>query len=570
MELNNRGREFSQVGKEIAKKKSFYLFGAGTFGNYFVEAIKSEIVIAGYLDNSKDKKGKIFNGFSCYLFEEVILREDQGIIITVSRHTRTQIIEQLNKCGYVKNQNYFMMEDFWSIYYAYTYDNVMLNLGGYDVSQRQAEYVLKKKKEDKPVTMLMRWYGKRITPLNTFYEMYKQTHPLEDCIEFSLSWQGIYCKAAENEICFPDVFMWNGHDVPVDVEEEIRKSDWNQYLDDNEREYVKWIEETLYSENQDTAINISAYNYVKLKEIVEMINPKKIIMWTDNQRGCYVLTDIAKKKNIQYKYLEFGWLPGTLQVDGRGIGGRSEYVTGKSKLKEISQEEIESYNIPEILNNIVENKRDTGIFRESKRDEEVLSMLDKKKKCIFFPSFGDKNPVFNNMSSLWETEISSLFKSSKAALLYLADICKKNDWQLLYKPHPGCASDYDHDLCGYEDVIFQVQDMEIDKILQRVDLVTCFYSAIEFKTLMYNKPLVKLGYSLLSIADCAYIPKEKVELENCIKIALEDGYTLNQKNNFYKLLGQLLENCLWDDYTIRDLRYGLDIKERDIWEKEKC
>lgn len=86
--------------------------------------IKDEIKIEGYLDNAKSKHGQYINGYYCTPFEEVQLKEDQGIIVTISQIARTSAVEDLIERGSVKNKDFFIIEDFLSVYYVYKYNKV--------------------------------------------------------------------------------------------------------------------------------------------------------------------------------------------------------------------------------------------------------------------------------------------------------------------------------------------------------------------------------------------------------------------------------------------------------------
>ncbi len=59
--------------------------------------------------------------------------------------------------------------------------------------------------------------------------------------------------------------------------------------------------------------------------------------------------------------------------------------------------------------------------------------------------------------------------------------------------------------------------------------------------------------------DCTYTVSEKKMLEEQILLALENGMTKMQTENFNRLLQILLQRYLWDDMSERSLRYGLTV-----------
>lgn len=124
MKWKCRGHEYDDVYQKINEKKAFYLFGAGDYGKQFIHIFQSEIQIKGYIDNDPAKQGIKIGGKSCYSLEDIDLKEDEAIIITMSQIARIEPIEQLNKVGYKKDDNYFIIEEFLSVYYVYKRNKV--------------------------------------------------------------------------------------------------------------------------------------------------------------------------------------------------------------------------------------------------------------------------------------------------------------------------------------------------------------------------------------------------------------------------------------------------------------
>lgn len=124
MKWQNKGHEYGKMYDEIQKKTSFYLFGAGDYGTQFINIFREEIDILGYIDNSEKKIGKEINGYFCKALGEINLQANQGIIVTMSQIARVIPVEQLRELGYKKNVDFFIMEEFLSVYYVYKYNKV--------------------------------------------------------------------------------------------------------------------------------------------------------------------------------------------------------------------------------------------------------------------------------------------------------------------------------------------------------------------------------------------------------------------------------------------------------------
>jgi len=120
----NRGHEYDHVYQLISKKKSLYLFGAGDYGTQFLHVFKEEFLIKGYIDNAVSKQGSMILNLPCYSLDEIKLSSDEGIVITMSQIARVSAIEQLIELGYKKDHDFFIIEEFLSIYHVYKRDQV--------------------------------------------------------------------------------------------------------------------------------------------------------------------------------------------------------------------------------------------------------------------------------------------------------------------------------------------------------------------------------------------------------------------------------------------------------------
>ncbi len=124
MKWKTEGHEFDKMYHEIERKHAFFLFGAGDYGHQFLNVFRDRIKIKGYIDNDKEKQGEPIEGYPCYDLEKVKLLDSEGIIVTMSQIARVQPIKQLREKGYRKNKDFFIIEEFLSVYFVYKYNKV--------------------------------------------------------------------------------------------------------------------------------------------------------------------------------------------------------------------------------------------------------------------------------------------------------------------------------------------------------------------------------------------------------------------------------------------------------------
>lgn len=123
MKWNKKGHEYDGMYKEIGSKNSFYIFGAGDYGRIFYEFMKSEITIKSIIDNGDNK---VLDNIECVKLDEIKLQPCEGIIITMSQFARISAVENLEQLGYRRGIDFFMIEEFFSVYFAYKYNKVYL------------------------------------------------------------------------------------------------------------------------------------------------------------------------------------------------------------------------------------------------------------------------------------------------------------------------------------------------------------------------------------------------------------------------------------------------------------
>lgn len=128
MKWKNKGHEYDEMYKSIEKKKGFWLFGAGDYGHQFARIFKDEINIIGYIDNDSKKRESIINGMKCVSFDEAIGDiSDIGIIVTMSQIARVKPLQQLERKGLRFREDFYLIEEFISVYQVYKHDRVYLS-----------------------------------------------------------------------------------------------------------------------------------------------------------------------------------------------------------------------------------------------------------------------------------------------------------------------------------------------------------------------------------------------------------------------------------------------------------
>lgn len=153
---------------------------------------------------------------------------------------------------------------------------------------------------------------------------------------------------------------------------------------------------------------------------------------------------------------------------------------------------------------------------------------------------------------------SPIFRTTLEALEFLSVLAVKDNWNLIFKPHPIMAS-LGHDCKEKQDRIDIVSDVNVNRLIDRVDLVATILSQSAYIALIREKPVLMLGYTQLRGKRCTYEAFAKRHISSKILTALEKGYTEKQKTQFIRHVAQLLNYYLYDDGVEREIRFGREL-----------
>lgn len=342
----------------------------------------------------------------------------------------------------------------------------------------------------------------------------------------------------------------------IDLAAEEQIVDRNR-LNESDEQMINDMENQLVSENKDEAITFSRIIMSYYIGLFDVLKPQKMVVCSDVIREYMVSAYLCEKNGIDYVYWDYGWIPGTLFFDHKGIAGRSK-LSKEPAVYSLLNNKYSLDDIHYIFNEIIKQRIDSGVFKDTKNDIEQLKKLNRDRKTVFLVGQGIENLV-DGKSVFWRDGISPEYDSMESILEHLYRVCKSEGLNLIYKPHPGTIN---RDNLGdkYEDIAL-IRDMEINKLVKMSDVVVSLYSAVECNAMMLGKPVVQVGMSLLDKANCTYLALKKNELANAVEQAIDNGFTSTQQKAFLEHAGKLLTNCLWKYRLDVSVEYGREVSE---------
>lgn len=126
MKWKNKGREYDNLAKIICNDENkYYLWGgAGVLGESFYKDFSGKINILGFIDSNPDKQGKRDDGIYVYAPNEFTLGENEKVLI-VTGWVKV-VSDLLDTKGYKKNIDYFLLDEFSTIFMMYKYNKLYI------------------------------------------------------------------------------------------------------------------------------------------------------------------------------------------------------------------------------------------------------------------------------------------------------------------------------------------------------------------------------------------------------------------------------------------------------------
>lgn len=367
------------------------------------------------------------------------------------------------------------------------------------------------------------------------------------------TWFDVPCITGPESFSFWGI---EGQESRIEVPSEIKKVVKEKtYLND----LALRRELSGYSKSIATVLAYEEERYYSA--LIEKINPKLVMVWNYWGFNSLVPCEVAKQKGIPVVSVERGFLEGTMIIsrDGYGKDSVMKYPEAFCSLPVDSQELEKASEIIGFLGDSGFNRYQQPVNDAIKR---LQRRLDNGKPSILLAgAFDFENP---SLSRDKESErIYGLpFATSREAMIYIAKLAKKNDWNFIYKPHPLM---YKRDFSRLENKklnnVLYVKDANINELIDSVDVVICMITGVSHIALTRNKPVVQLGNTPLKHKGCCYEVLRAEDIESEIKKAIQNGYTATQKCAFVKYVAQANRYYYFDDLTARPIRYGRSMEE---------
>ncbi len=303
------------------------------------------------------------------------------------------------------------------------------------------------------------------------------------------------------------------------------------------------------------------YTYQYLYTLFAIYKPCGAIMWNKYRTAYSIMNYVCMQTDTKPFYMEFGAVPGTFSVDAEGQMGESFPATHSEYFKQLPLNESEKKKNEDVMRFLKESRLNRNLQPISSEKERLLKLISNGKKTVFYAGQNDYESGLFPYTENTKKYHSPLFKTSDQACRFLACVCEKNNWNLIYKPHPIMVKS---GKCREADLpknIIYVSNIDINDVIDISDVTVTILSQTSYLSLIREKPVVMLGYTQLKGKGCTYEAYVKESIEDKISEALKKGYMSEQKENFYQHMAQLNKYYVYDDNLQREIRYGQTVDD---------
>lgn len=526
------------------------IWGTGFYAGQFAYTMQNE-GIDFFIDNDEKKRGKYLLGKKILCPDEIENWNELYIYLPFNYYD--EIIEQLKKYGMSETGHFHKY-----------YDSNRITDVECKIDFENALNMLQKNSE-KMRNMYLFWgfhwacenkgYGKGY---RIFLQEWKEKNIISNMglISEALWYTQEYSENISKlpVVLTPGIF---GNDIYVKCDMPIN---YNMgFL--KEKKFFNWSVLHLQSKYIDMTENdayiMVYYIYQYIIQVLEILQPRLIIVCSVFPVAHHILEDVCKEMGVPLISTHPGILPGTLAFDIGGEMGKSLPALYPERFLELPVDEADLGHAQKVWDFLYISKLNRKNQYENGEIEYIMEKIDPDKPIVFFAGQNDNESNMVPYTEETRKYHSPIFRTSVEAGIYIAELCEKNGWNFVYKPHP-MSLQHDNKEQLPTNTIY-VGAGNINDLIDISDVVVTILSTTNYISLIRHKPAVMLGYTQTKGKGCTYEAFEKDLIEDTIKEALDKGFTKEQEEAFLKHIAQVLKYYLYDDGVDREIRFGRQV-----------
>ena len=292
-----------------------------------------------------------------------------------------------------------------------------------------------------------------------------------------------------------------------------------------------------------------------VEEVLTQLEPRMMVVVGSRMVRSEIIAYACEKRGVKHVYTHAGFIPGTYLFDSKGELGLCVPNLKPDKFRNLPVSDEEVNNAKNVLRELYKN----GTNRKVQPQNDCIDIIKREmipdRPIVFFAAQPETDFIpYTDEIRDWYTPN---FESSAEAGIFISKLCRENNWNFVYKPHPM-----------YIDINVKqklergsiyIETGNINDLIDIADVVVTVQSSVNYVSLIREKPVVMLGYNQTREKGCTYEAFDKSTIENVLRISIKEGYTAEQKEAFYRHIAQCLKYYLYDDLSNKTMQYGMDV-----------
>jgi len=273
------------------------------------------------------------------------------------------------------------------------------------------------------------------------------------------------------------------------------------------------------------------------EEVLDRTRPALCLLWHQFNAPHTLLAELCEERKLPVVFAEYGLLPGTVAFDARGQMAESWVAAESPRFCALPVDGDDLDRARSYLERVAREGRNRK--PQQARAAVTQALLARRREgrtMVFYAGQNDAGAGMIPRDSTRARLHSPLYRSTEDGLAHLADLAGRNDWRVLFKPHP---------MASPPPALAPAQPVDV---LTGADLSTCMdasactvtiLSQVAYQALIRGHPCVLLGRSPLSGKRCAYEVATRDDAEETIRRAIAKGFTDAQREAWLLHVAQL-------------------------------
>jgi len=292
----------------------------------------------------------------------------------------------------------------------------------------------------------------------------------------------------------------------------------------------------------------SVFLYQKYIEAeLEKFEPDLVIVWHQFNAFHFIIAEWCDRHSVPIMFGESGLLPGSWCFEFEGQMGESWISKSPSDFQSLPITTRDRRNAAAYLKFAVSNglnrKRDTVSFSNEQIKNKIVS--DPRPK-ILYAGINDYKTGLMPFHPKRTLKHSGDFSNTESGLEYLIELAKKNDWLVLYKPHPSIK--HSSDLVSINSgTVVQIDKMvNLVEAIKLADILVTLVSQSAYMSVIHGKPTVLLGRMQLTGSGLVNEAPVRTLVERELKDALKKNI-LSERDLIVDHIARLIRYYLVSD-----------------------